>query len=344
MALFENLGTIPLASYSLELDWDAYGDLARDDDAARYPGADTVSIPYTVERYRLRGYDRRAVFNDVYFTFIERDGAWRIGSDSDLDDLGLFSQRNLWDFGPVVTAPADHFLALAPECCAPDLRDLLGTAERAFVNVDRFWDERWSQRVPLMVPGSSEQLARIIQATYPVENYIAFSFWTGGEGDTAGARIIVNPDRFSGEGSARANEILTHELFHIATLPSSGEFIPNWLDEGFAQYVQFGGSPERIAGFDASVAATGDAHIPQNYEFFVGDSTSVYRQYQRSLSLTAYIADRWGLDRLQRFYVLLGRSSSPGLRSYHLDQTSRRVLGLSAAELRSGWASSIGVP
>lgn len=343
MALFEHLATVPLASYSLELDGAAYGDLVRPSDRAKYPEADDVSIPYTLERYRLEGYDRRAVFHDMYFTFVERDGTWRIAADDDLEDLGLYTQRTLWDDDPVTIGRSEHFMALAPQCCAPDLDALLGSAERAFAVVERYWSKDWRKRVPLLVPGSTERLSRIIQATYPVENYIAFSYWTGGGGGTAGARIIVNPERFSGDGSARSNEILTHELFHVATLPSSGSFIPNWLDEGFAQYVQFQGDASRIGGFNGSVAATRDAHIPENHEFFIGDATSVYRNYQRSLSLAAFIVHRWDLATLQRFYVQLGRASSPGLADFHFDRTARRVLGISTGELRRAWASSIGV-
>lgn len=334
---------MPLASYSLKLDRSMYGDLVRPSDRARYPGADDVSIPYTLEKYRLEGYDHRVVFHDMYFTFVRRDDTWRIAADTDLDDLGLYTQRTLWDYDPVTGRRSDHFLALAPRCCASDLPGLLESAEQAFSLVGRYWRKEWPEKVPLLVPGSSDKLSRIIQATYPVENYIAFSYWTGGGGGTAGARIIVNPERFTGDASQRSNEILTHELFHIATLPSSGSFIPNWLDEGFAQYVQFDADPSRIGAFNSSVAATGDAHIPESYEFFIGDATSVYRNYQRSLSLTAYIAHRWGLARLQRFYVHLGRASSPGLDRYHLDRTARRVLGIGTGQLGRAWASSIGV-
>lgn len=344
MQTFGFLAGVPLASYRLEADWSVYGDLARPRDRARYPGADEIVIPFTQERYRLEGFDRRAVFHDAYLTFVRRDGAWRIGGDDDLDDLGLFTQRSVWDFADVTTLQSDHFLAIAPACCAPDLTRLLSTAEQALDRVDRFWSVSWPKRVPLLIPGSTAELERIVQATYPVENYIAFAFWTGGGGDTAGSRVIVNPDRFAGDGSLRSFEILSHELFHIATLPSSGAFIPNWLDEGFAQLVQFGGDTGRIASFDRSVAGTGDAHIPQDYEFFVGDATTVYRNYQRSLSLAAYVTQRWGLRRLQVLYTRLGRvGTEAGVTRYHEDRAIRKTLGVSPGELRRAWASSIGV-
>lgn len=339
--LFDNLATVPFSSYRLQPIWSVYGDLARPSDHRRY-GADRVSIPFTREKFRLEGFDRKAVYHDAYFTFVERDGEWRIAGDSDLDDIGLFTQRSLWDFGPVTVRRSKHFLAVAARCCVPDMDRMLSTAEQALKRVDRYWRRKWDRRVPLMIPASTEDLSRILQATYPVQNYIAFAFWTGGAGDSLGARVIVNPERFTGDGSSRSFEILTHELFHVASLPHSGPFVPNWLDEGLAQFVQFAGGG--VDPSSAAVRSSGHAYAPEEYEFFIGDQSQVFRQYQRSLSLIGYIVERWGFDRLERLYLRLGeKGDEAGLEAFHIDRAVRDELGVSLEALERGWASSIGV-
>ena len=342
LQFFDNLAGVPLAAYELAADWSVYGDLVRPSDRRRY-AADDVAIPFVREAYRLEGFDRRKVYHDAYFTFVEQEGTWAVASDSDLDDLGLFTQRSLWDFDPIALDHSDHFLSVAARCCSPDTGRLLSTAEQALDRVDRYWTEGWNKKVPLFVPASTDDLSSILQATYPVENYVAFAYWTGGAGDSTGARVIVNPERFSGDGSLRSFEILSHELFHVATLPRSGPFVPNWLDEGIAQFVQYDGDAGKVDSFDIAVASTGDAHAPESYEFFVGDETAIYRQYQRSLSLIGYVVDRWGYERLERLYVELGRAGDePGVERFHVDRAVRDVLGLSLRDLELGWASSIG--
>src|SRR5688572_29901170 len=55
--LFDNTDGISFADYDLVADWSRYGDLVRPSDVSRYADADTVSIPLTEERYRIKGFD-----------------------------------------------------------------------------------------------------------------------------------------------------------------------------------------------------------------------------------------------------------------------------------------------
>jgi hypothetical protein len=94
--LFDGLRSLPLAFYGLELRTDEVPDLAAGL-AARYPGADAVFLPPVEARYRLTGIDTIDAVDGYYYTFLFRDGRWRIVSDRDLEDIGLPSARNLWD-------------------------------------------------------------------------------------------------------------------------------------------------------------------------------------------------------------------------------------------------------
>ena len=133
LASFDHMGNLPLGSYRLVLRWDRLGDLARASDRKRYPGADAVVIPITEERYRLAGYDRADAVEDIFFTFVRRGTRWQIASDTDLDDVSIFSARHPWDFYPLRAREGDHFLLLEPACsaCAVAPPSALALAEAA---------------------------------------------------------------------------------------------------------------------------------------------------------------------------------------------------------------------
>jgi hypothetical protein len=341
--LFDNLGDLDLASYELEADWGALGDMARAQDRAGYRDEEAIAIPLTHERYRIARYDERLVHQDLYLTFLKIEGEWRIGGDDDLEDIGLYSARNLWDFSSVRTEESRHFLAIEPDCsrCAAG-EYLVRLAEEALRDVDRYWTRPWHRHVPLIAPGSSAQLARIIQSTYPVENYLAFAVWTGGAGQNPGVRVIVNPERIATAGED-VTGILTHELTHVAALYSRGSFTPSFLDEGLAQYVGLNGEGEAISGSHGSARSRG-ARLPEDYEFFIGDGASVYDTYQTSLSAVAFFIERFGFRRFQRFYATLGRVTRvPGTFRYQFDRALEKTIGMGTREFERAWASSIGL-
>lgn len=340
--LFERLSDLPLAGLSLSVDLEAYGDLARPSDEKRYPKADEITIPLTEERYRLDGYDRAAVIQDAYFTFVREGDRWFIGNDSDLDDLALYSQKNPWDLSEVALTAGRRILVVSSGCGGapcPGAGPLVATAEAAIERVDSFWDRPWNKRVPVFAPDDPGDLAEIIQATFPIDNYVAFAFWTGGAGKSEGARIIADPSDFAASSAERVFSVLAHEFTHVATLPYRGSFMPRFLDEGFAQIVQYGG-PSSI--LDSAVGAAGSVGLPEDYEFFIGDAAGVQLVYRESFSAASFIAEEWGPDALTRLYRRVGRAGvGPGTADHHVNEAFRRVLGSDIAAFEEAWASSI---
>jgi len=344
LRLFDNLDAVPLAAYRLEARWDAYGDLARPSDAARYPDATRVLLPLTKLIYRLDGPDRRDVHQDAFFTFVEQRGEWAIANDADVADLGFYTARNLWDTGPVSVTTTGNFTVVTPACpeeycgVAPVVLPAAARARRAVL---RYWRRPWPKKVAIVAPEDNDVLARIIEATYPVENYVAFAYWTVEEGEPSGARIIVNAPRFATSSAERVEAILVHELMHLAALPSSGPFVPNFVEEGLAQYVAYDADPSAVAIADA--AARAGAEVPPNYRFFLGDPRVVYDSYLESLSAIAYFIERWGFRTFERFYARLGRvGAGAGTARFHLDGALEATIGMRLRGFERAWASSIG--
>jgi hypothetical protein len=349
--LFERMETLPIGSYSLEVDWARYGDLSRPSDRTRHPEAADVAIPVTEERYTLEGFDPAPAAEDLFYTFVEIDGDWLIAGDSDLDDITLFSARHPWDFHSQRVTERGRFLLMEPVCdrCPSAPPNALALARSAMQRVNGYWGLPWRKRVPVVIPASAADLKRMLQATFDVGNFVAFAYSTVevDEGiDYTGHRIILNPDAFVGRSSGSTLEILAHELLHVAGRYRSGPFVPTFVEEGIAEYVGRDQRPDALAFFDLDIATGAfDGRLPEDYQFSTGSGSDIFRSYQKSYSAIRFFIDRWGIGRFQRFYTLLGRPDiDPGTVGYHVDRAMTRSIGMTLDEFERAWAGSIDSP
>jgi hypothetical protein len=348
---WDGLQSIPLTTYRLEVEPETYGDLATDADRAAYETADRVTLPHTVEHYRLRGFDNDAAVEDMYYTYVEVDGRWYIASDTDAEDIAFYSARHPWDYGQQIVRRAEDFLLLSTDCerCAtfPPRASVL--ARTAIDRVDRYWGGSWRHRVVVVVPPGADELTRMLQATFDVDDFVAFAYSTVDleQGiDYTGHRVILNPNAFVGRSATSSLDILAHELLHIATRPLSGPFIPSFIEEGIAEYVGKDADPADLAFFDYE-AATGsfDGKLPEEYQFRTGEGSDIFRSYQKSYSALRFFIDRWGSQAFLRLYRRLGRVEvAPGTARFHLDRALRSVVGVGVAKFERLWAGSIETP
>ena len=351
--LFDSLGTVPLGSYELHARWDRFGDLVRPSDRARYGGAEDVAIPVTEEVYRIEGFDKAPALEDMYFTFVKRDGEWLIAEDSDLNDLAFYSARHLWDYGPLYRVDGEHFVVFGHECaagteanlCPGEARSFLSLAERALERVDRYWTMPWPRRVAVLVPATPDELKRILQITFDPSDFVAFAYSTvdADEGVRyTGHRIIFNWRSLRERSDADVVTILAHELVHVASRELAGPFVPVFLDEGIAEYIGHDADPEALAFLDAEISAgIFDARLPEDFEFVTGDGTSIFRSYQEGQSMVRYFAERHGLNDVIRFYRALGTPLAPGTARYHMDRALRRIADTDFKGFEREWADSI---
>ena len=349
--LFARMRALRLDSYTLEVDWARYGDLARGSDRARYPDASDVAIPVTEERYSLRGFDAEPAAEDLFYTFIETDGEWLIAEDTDLDDLTFYSARHPWDFHRQRITRRGHFMLLEPVCrnCPDAPPGALALARSALARVGDYWSSPWRKRVPIVIPARASDLNRMLQATFDVGDFVAFAYSTVEveEGiEYTGHRILLNPDAFVGRSSGSTLEILAHELLHVASRYRSGPFVPTFVEEGIAEYVGRDQRPGALSFFDIDVATGAfDGRLPDEYQFSTGTGTDIFRSYQKSYAAITYFVERWGLGAFQRFYTALGRPDiAPGTVAYHIDRAMERSIGLSLDRFERAWAGSIGNP
>lgn len=348
---FDSAARLPLGRYRLEADWRRYGDLVRERDRAAYD-ADAVALPLTVERYRIRGFDRADAVEELFYTFVKRGGKWFIADDNDLDAVAMYSARHLWDQGEIEIDRSRHFLSLrhgcdAPIGCVPVDANLLRSAETALERVRDHWPAAWSEKVPVLAPSNVSELSRMLQATFPLDTFVAFAYSSEDQSegiDYTGHRILLNPSAFASRTGEAELNILAHELLHVASRDLSGPFIPFFVEEGIAEYVGGAGDP-RGQDFLASRLAAGavDGRLPRDHEFLLGSGDSIFLSYVESASAMTYFVDRYGSDALVRLYSAAGRPDlAAGTSRYHVDRAFRRTTGADLRSFERSWADSIG--
>lgn len=335
--LFDNLDGVPLRSYQLKASWERAGDLATPALEARYDGAGDVALPVTEERYRISGYDEDPALEDLYYTFVKRGGRWLIGGDDDLEPLGLLSARHLWDFGTIVTSSSEHFLVLEHPGAGLG-PGFLNLAESALTRVDGYWRVPWSRRVVVLVPSSEAELQRMLGVSFDVGDFVAFASSNPDPINGRGAaRIIASPVALGGRPSSDVEDVLAHELLHVATRAKSGPFVPAFIEEGFAEYVGRGGQPAQEPGF-----ASANGKLPTDSEFASGTQSDIFLRYQEARSAVAFFVRRFGFADFLRFYKRLGsRRVTAGTAGYHVDRTLRATIGIGYRTFEARWADSI---
>lgn len=347
---FEGMRGVPFASYDLRADWSVYGDLARSGDETVFPDAQDVSIPVTVERYRVKGLDDEPASEDLYYSFVKENGEWRIAEDRTIADAGFHTARHLWDYGPVIVERHGRFSILRHPCDGGDACARLpdGTPallDSALALARRYWPGPWPKRVGVVVPDSVGELRRILQASFDLSEFIAFAYSTVDKGRYTAPRVVLNWRTLENRSASSIQRVFAHELVHVGTRASSGPYVPIFVDEGMADFASNQGSASSLAFFDFQRAAGAvDGTIPRDYEFTTGDGTDIFLSYQSAQSAIGFFVQRWGLDAFQRFYKRLGRErSGPGTADFHVSAAMRRTIGVGLRRFERAWADSLGL-
>jgi hypothetical protein len=338
--LFDGFQRLGLSEYRLDISLRLWPELTTSRDVARYGASAQPTVLHVEERYSLGPYDEQPALEDQFLTFVQRPGGWRIASDTDLDDLTLFSGRKLWEFEPVVARESEHFLYVSHRSLLGAATTVLKAAEEALDSVAEEWPLAWSEKVVILAPSTTAELGRLIQATFDLDVFVAFA--ASGvdrtrDWDLVGHRILFNWPTFSLYDEATRRSVLTHELLHIATREYSGPLVPIFVEEGVAEW---------ITGHDSSTVLAGrvqnglfDRLLPLDHEFISGSDAVILSAYQESSAAVRYAAEQFGQEAIARFYRELGSERrSSGTWRYHVDRAMRAAFGIGYEEFQRRWA------
>lgn len=335
---YDRFTSLPVKDVDLKLDLDSSPELTRQKDTAHY--RTDVLVADVQFRYRIADYDRDPTLDDLIITFARRGDRWLIASDTDTDDIGLLSTRQPWDFDEVGTKSNEHFLLVFHPASEAVPGDLLNEAEASLPSVDKAWKGQWSRRVPIFVPADGDELARMLGGTLDVTNFVAFASSSLDRDNPdrwklVGTRVLINSANFLAHPEVSRRKILAHELTHVATRDASGPFISPFIEEGLAQLSE-GSSPD---GLKAKIRkGIFDKRLPEDWEFSSGNASSILNAYQEALSAFGFLQQRFGIDRIDSFYMQEGKARlEPGTPDHVFDKALRSSFGMSAAEFQSQW-------
>lgn len=332
-ALFDGLRSVPLSTYELLVRPDEAPDLAVGLDD-RYT-ADDVFLPAVEARYRIKGVDAVDALDGFFYTFLLREGRWRIVSDTDVEDLGLPSARNLWDFGPVARARSSHFTVLFDSANRNRAEALLRLAEDARERLAAGFDRPLPDQVLLILPRSVDQLAEMLQSTFDLSNFVAFAAASVDRDEgwqSTAPRVFAQDVNLARSGRSFQLETLHHELLHVAAFPFTGPFVPAWVHEGVADWIANGrGAPAEVVGSDSV--------LPEDFEFTTGGLNAIVSAYQESTSAIAFLAEAKGDGAPLDLLVKAGEArTAPGTMDHHVDAALRSLYGKGLADFQADWA------
>ncbi len=332
---FEGLTSVPIVDYRLEAHVESSGDLTPPGLSEQY-GA-PVFLPETREIYRFETYDDREAVDVLWLTFVQRAGAWFVGGDADLDSVGLETQRRLWDFGPVEVQSTDHLLVLSHPEDADRAAALAGIGDEAVEIISRRWDRPWSGKIPVIRPGSVDELEVLLQSTIDLDKFVAFVSYgwiedAGGLAATA-PRMYIQDRNLSRYGRAFQVETLVHELAHAAAVPVVSPHVPAWVHEGVADWIAVG-QPTQERPPRGS-----DGGLPRGYEFTTGPQSGIIQSYNESRSAISFLARRHGLSAPSAFLAAAGQETvAPGNTDYHVDRALHEVGAGGFTAFEAAWA------
>src|SRR5581483_237599 len=133
--------------------------------------------------------------------------------------------------------------------------------------LDTRWPIPWSEKIPMILPGSLAELGAVIQSTFDLDQFVAFTAYSdirdNGYANTA-ARIYIQDKQLSQFDRDFQLETLVHELTRAAVAPFAGPEIPSWVHEGVADWIGRGTS------LTERKPKGSDGKLPRDDEFEAG--------------------------------------------------------------------------
>ena len=277
--------------------------------------------------YQLRGFDARPVQVEDGFTFVKKDGTWKLAGVSDAD--GSFGQHDLpvpWE-GPGLQSYGDRsYLAVVDRGQAALARRIVALCHQSRDAGRRLLGV--TTRRPTVVIATSADSHGFKQFTGPDAAAVTYAVLDG-QGGFVSWRMMIDPEHV--RQIVADPIVLPHELTHLA-MQDYLRFLPPWLSEGSAEYVAwhpYGGlaEAERRRGFRSAVPPP--ARLPISPSFYLGHASLNYLEGQ---ALVTWLVDHRGPAAMRALYRGFTEAVSSGADpDVAADQVFHRVLHTSPA-------------
>lgn len=340
-----NLAGVPLSDWGYEIG--SAPETPVPSDLAEQLQATDVWAPQVHLRYAIAEADQGPTRKPVSLVVARRGDEWKLVSDRPLAEYDRQTWRGPWDFGPIVTRSVETGGGTSVVLGHPGqqglidaLVDELATAVPAVTDV---WGSDWARRAVVIVTADRDEFTEQVGTGHSGSDIAAVSVSdavTPGASTVTGQRIVFSPTAGDRLTEANRRAVLRHELTHVATRAGTTDGSPMWMLEGFADHVGHRGDGEGVRVVAPTVSAAVAAHgpparLPSDADFTAGGERAV-AAYESAWTVTTFIADRFGEDRLRDLYRTLATGpADPTV----VDERIRAVLGLPVRELIAQWGS-----
>ncbi|MFI7669004.1 hypothetical protein [Nocardia sp. NPDC049526] len=263
------------------------------------------------------------------------------------DDPRLASVRRTVDpFGQLVTEQVptgngQESLVVGHPAQRAEIDTLAGELAAATTAVTGVWGPGWAQSAMVVVASNPSEFAALVRsgASMPADvaaASVADPFVPGTQ--PTGQRVVFSSDAGRRLDADGLRTLLRHELTHIATRAQTVDGAPQWMLEGFAEFVAHLDTGHRFADIAPTVATRIRAgnvprDLPSAADFAGSGAVAAYEQ---AWSVCAFVADKFDQPRLVELYrrIAAGKQDSASE-----DRIMRDVLGTSRDDLVADWRS-----
>lgn len=210
----------------------------------------------------------------------------------------------------------------------------------AVTAVTGFWGADWPRRAVVVATERPADFRALAQSSASdITGAAAATVFSRIDSDqkvATGQRVILTPNAAELPSPA-LGVVLRHELTHVAARVVTAPGAPLWITEGVPEYVGRKGTytrfddaaPDLAERVRAGELPTG---LPEDRDFAV-DEESAMLAYQSAWSVAAFVANRFGEQKLKALYV--GVAASDDRRRQ--DKSISDALGIDRAELVASW-------
>jgi hypothetical protein len=162
--------------------------------------------------------------------------------------------------------------------------------------------------------------------------------WVGGQAfPPLGVTTQIVPPNTS---RAWIEDVIPHEIAHLffyQVMQGGMASWPAWLDEGLAQYYEFGSPEAALKRVERAARQGGLLPLVSLSGGFGRDPEQVRLSYDQSLSAVTYLLETWGDQGLQGLIAAL-KDGEP------IGAAVESALGVTWEEFEAGWITWLGVP
>lgn len=269
-----------------------------------------VELHYALGGARAPGIDEPELVVNEQMVVARYDDDWKVVGDATLIG-GNAPATVLWELAglrvdDVPTAGGTSVIASYPGTAdiVDRTRGLLPGAVRA---VEAFWGADWPRKVVVVATGTGRQFTQVSGAPDADGAAAAATVFTGIDADKTvrGQRVVLTPNAQQIPAPA-LGVVLRHEITHVATRSITSAKAPLWVTEGLAEYVGRKDTYRRLADAAPDLASavrsgSGPRTLPADADFAVSGPRAGLA-YQSAWSLWAFIATRFGEDKLKTLY------------------------------------------